>query len=248
MWASRRADGSAGNTEEVKGCLPSATWNVLAGRTVFLYGLHELRFLSCRLDFFSRPGRCSRTCRASLSIALHPYVPREGNLNAVHISACGNRIQTLPKFAIEFARSGLILRGAMAKSNKSNKLPPREGIVCPRCGSGWWRLDRNWNGSPRCRCVACRKAWMLERWKKPRGRRQTPPATLAIVHRMLAAGITETALLSCAANITRWNASNIRRNIRSEWQVDTANAGKKFLLTPLGTQGRGSLGDGGGAL
>ena len=26
-----------------------------------------------------------------------------------------------------------------------------------------------------------------ERWKKPRGRRQTPPATLAIVHRMLAA-------------------------------------------------------------
>lgn len=52
---------------------------------------------------------------------------------------------------------------------------------------------------------------MPENWKLPRGRKPTDPAKVAVVHRMLASGITETKLLAEVAQITLWNAWNIRR-------------------------------------
>lgn len=64
---------------------------------------------------------------------------------------------------------------------------------------------------------------MLPEWKKPRGRRQTLPLALAIVHGMLDAGIMDTTQLARAAKVSRWNAWSIKRKrlaVRQRLEAD----------------------------
>jgi hypothetical protein len=59
---------------------------------------------------------------------------------------------------------------------------------------------------------------MPPEWKKPRGRRHTPPTKVAIVHGMLDAGIDETRLLAAAAKINYWLAWSLKRKYLARQQ------------------------------